>query len=151
VAKRLDSPYETGRRSSCWVKIKNRPSQDVVVGGWLPGEGGRSKTLGALCVGVYDEPGGELSYAGRVGSGFTQTTLASTLSQLEPLRRDDSPFGGRQPPKGTNFVEPELVAHVEFGEWTRAGTLRAPVFKGLRDDVEAQDVVREKDATGSAG
>ncbi len=143
VAKRLDAPYEPGRRSACWLKIKNRPSQDVVVGGWLPGEGGRAKTLGALCVGVYEEPGGELSYAGRVGSGFTQATLASTLSQLEPLRRDDSPFAGRQPPKGTIFVEPQLVAHVEFAEWTRTATLRAPAFKGLREDIEAPGVIRE--------
>lgn len=143
VAKRLDAAYEPGRRSGCWLKIKNRPSQDVVVGGWLPGEGGRAKTLGALCVGVHDEPGGDLQYAGRVGSGFTQATLASTLSQLEPLRLDGSPFAGRQPPKETIFVEPRLVAHVEFGEWTRAGTLRAPSFKGLRDDIEPAEVIRE--------
>jgi bifunctional non-homologous end joining protein LigD len=144
VAKRLDSPYEPGRRSGCWLKIKNRPSQDVVVGGWLPGEGGRARSLGALTVGVYDEPGGELRYAGRVGTGFTQATLASTLAELEPLRREGSPFAGRQPPKGTIFVEPRLVAHVEMAEWTKAGTLRAPSFKGLREDVDAQEVVREE-------
>jgi bifunctional non-homologous end joining protein LigD len=142
VAKRLDSQYEPGRRSGAWLKIKNRPAQDVVVGGWLPGEGGRSTTLGALAVGVYDD--GELRYAGRVGSGFTQSTLASTMKALEPIRADRSPFSGRQPPKGTVFVEPALVAHVELAEWTRAGTLRAPVFRGLRDDVDPQDVVREE-------
>jgi bifunctional non-homologous end joining protein LigD len=144
VAKRLDSPYEPGRRSACWLKIKNRPSQDVVVGGWLPGEGGRARSLGALVVGVHDEPGGELRYAGRVGSGFTQATLASTMAELEPLGRDSSPFSGRQPPKETIFVEPRLVAHVELAEWTKAGTLRAPSFKGLRDDIEPQEVVREE-------
>jgi bifunctional non-homologous end joining protein LigD len=142
VAKKLDSPYEPGRRSGAWLKIKNRPAQDVVVGGWLPGEGGRSKTLGALVVGVYAD--GDLHYAGRVGSGFTQTTLATTMQALEPLRIDESPFSGRQPPKGTVFVEPALVARVEMSEWTRAGTLRAPVFKGLRDDLDPQDVVREE-------
>lgn len=143
VGKRMDAPYEPGRRSGAWIKVKNRPSQDVVVGGWLPGEGGRFATLGALAVGVRSEPGGELRYAGRVGSGFTSGTLATTLAQLEPLARDSSPFDGRQPPKQTRFVEPELVAHVQFGEWTRTATLRAPVFKGLRADVDPATVVRE--------
>ena len=79
-----------------------------------------------------------------MGSGFTQATLASTVAALGPLATDASPFDGRQPPKGTRFVDPELVAHVEFGEWTRTGTLRAPVFRGLREDVDAQEVVREE-------
>ncbi len=104
VAKRLDAPYEPGRRTGAWRKIKNRPSQDVVVGGWLRGEGGRASTLGALAVGVREQPGGPLRYAGKVGSGFTQATLASTVAALEPLATGDSPFDGRQPPKGTQFV-----------------------------------------------
>lgn len=143
VGKRLDSPYEPGRRSAAWIKVKNRPSQDVVVGGWIPGEGGRAATIGALAVGVRSEPGGELRYAGRVGSGFTAATLASTLALLEPLASDSSPFSGRQPPKQTRFVKPRLVAHVEFGEWSRTATLRAPAFKGLRVDVDPDEVVRE--------
>ena len=133
VAKRLDSPYEPGRRSSCWIKIKNRPSEDVVIGGWLPGEGRRGNTLGALAVGVPREDG-RLKYAGKVGTGFTEATLAMLMRELEPLRTDESPFEGRQPPRGTIFVEPRLVAVVEFAEWTKAGTLRAPSFKGLRED-----------------
>ena len=114
------------------------------MGGWLGGEGGRASTLGALAVGVRAEPGGPLRYAGKVGSGFTGATLASTLAALQTLASHESPFDGRQPPKGTQFVDPELVAHVEFGQWTRTGTLRAPVFRGLRDDVDAHDVVREE-------
>ena len=133
IAKKLDSPYEPGRRSSCWIKIKNRPSEDVVIGGWLPGEGRRGNTLGALAVGVPREDG-RLKYAGKVGTGFTEATLAMLMRELEPLRTDESPFEGRQPPKGTIFVEPSLVAVVEFAEWTRTGTLRAPSFKGLRED-----------------
>jgi bifunctional non-homologous end joining protein LigD len=141
VAKRLDSPYEPGRRTAGWIKVKNVNLQDVVIGGWTPGEGGRSAHLGALAVGVMDE--GRLVYAGKVGTGFTETTLTMLRRELEPLRRADSPFTGRQPPKGTIFVEPRLVASVEFREWTKSGTLRAPSFKGLRPDKDPQDCVRE--------
>lgn len=141
VAKRLDSPYDPGRRSAAWIKVKNHAAQDVVVGGYTPGEGGRARSLGALCVGVQED--GRLKYAGKVGTGFTQHTLGTVLSELHSLEREDSPFDGRQPPRDTRFVEPRLVARVEFREWTRAGTLRAPAFKGLRDDVDPADVVRE--------
>jgi len=141
VGKRLDSTYEPGRRASGWVKVKNICEQDVVIGGWTPGAGGRSSTLGALAVGVMED--GNLLYAGKVGTGFTERTLALLQRELEPLRRPDSPFHGRQPPKGTIFVEPRLVARVELREWTKSGTMRAPSFKGLRDDVDPQDCVRE--------
>jgi bifunctional non-homologous end joining protein LigD len=146
VAKRLESPYEPGRRSSAWLKIKNVCEQDVVIGGWTPGEGGRSSTLGALAVGVYED--GKLTYVGKVGTGFTEKTLALVQRELAPLRRDSSPFEGRQPPKGTVFVEPKLVARVELREWTRSGTMRAPSFKGLRDDVDPQDCIREEGPCG---
>jgi bifunctional non-homologous end joining protein LigD len=142
VAKRLDSTYLPGQRNSAWLKIKNVCEQDVVIGGWTPGEGGRSSSLGALTVGVMDE--GKLTYVGKVGTGFTEQTLALLQRELEPLRRDTSPFEGRQPPKGTVYVEPRLVARVELREWTRSGTMRAPSFKGLRDDVDPQDCVREE-------
>jgi bifunctional non-homologous end joining protein LigD len=141
VAKRLDSPYEPGRRSSAWLKIKNVCEQDVVIGGWTPGEGGRSKTIGALVTGVMED--GRLVYVGKVGTGFTEQTLALLQRELEPLRRPDSPFHGRQPPKGTIFVEPRLVAQVELREWTKSGTMRAPSFTGLRPDKDPQECVRE--------
>lgn len=142
VAKRLDSIYEPGRRSGAWIKVKNHCTQDVVVGGYTPGEGGRSASLGALCVGVHDDEG-RLRYAGKVGTGFTETLLTTVTAQLHELTRDTSPFEGRQPPKGARFVEPQLVARVEFREWTRTGTLRAPAFKGLHPDVDAASVLRE--------
>ena len=142
VAKRLDSTYLPGQRNSSWVKVKNVNEQDVVIGGWTPGEGGRARSLGALAVGVYDD--GKLAYAGKVGTGFTEKTLALLQRELAPLRRESSPFGGRQPPKGTIFVEPRLVARVELREWTRSGTMRAPSFKGLRDDMDPQDCVRDE-------
>ena len=141
VAKRLRSTYEPGRRSSSWVKIKNICEQDVVIAGWAPGEGRRSGQVGALVTGVYEE--GKLAYAGKVGTGFTDRTLAILQRELAPLRRDSSPFEGRAAPKGTIFVEPRLVARVELREWTKSGTMRAPSFKGLRDDIDPQDCTRE--------
>jgi bifunctional non-homologous end joining protein LigD len=142
VAKRLDSRYEPGSRSGAWLKIKNRLSQEFVIGGWLPGEGGRTNTLGSLAVGYYEA--GKLVYAGNVGTGFTQRTLAELLAELKKRERPDSPFEGRQPPKGTIFVDPELVAEVEFRGWTKTKTLRQPSFKGLRDDKNARDVIFEE-------
>jgi bifunctional non-homologous end joining protein LigD len=141
VAKRLDSTYEPGRRSSGWIKIKNVCEQDVVIGGWAPGAGRRSGRVGALAAGVYED--GRLTYVGKVGTGFTERTLALLERELAPLRRADSPFEGRQPAKATIFVEPRLVARVELREWTRTGTMRAPSFKGLRDDIDPQDCTRE--------
>ena len=141
VAKRLDSQYRPGKRSRSWLKVKNVDSQDLVIGGWLPGEGRRTNTIGALAVGYYDDEA-NLSYAGRVGTGFDEATLGKLSTLLGKLEADESPFAGRQPPKQTRFVEPKLVAEIEFREWTRAGTLRAPSFKGLRDDRDPLEVRR---------
>jgi bifunctional non-homologous end joining protein LigD len=138
VAKRLDCPYTPGRRSPGWVKVKNFRRVDAVIGGWLPGEGARGGRIGALLVGLYAEDG--LVYAGRVGTGFTEAELTRLGQRLEPLARETSPFSGRQPPKGSRFVEPELVCAVDYGEWTQARTLRHPSYKGLRDDVDPADV-----------
>jgi bifunctional non-homologous end joining protein LigD len=138
VAKRVDCPYTPGRRSHTWVKVKNVRRTDVVIGGWLPGEGKRSGRLGALVVGYYEDGG--LRYAGRVGTGFDEAELNRLGGTLEPLAREDSPFEGRQPPRETHFVEPRLVAAVDYGEWTQARTLRHPVYQGLRDDVDPESV-----------
>lgn len=139
VAKRLDCPYTPGRRTSGWVKVKNIGTTDVVIGGWLPGDGGRSGRLGALVIGIPDDAGA-LRYAGRVGTGFTEAELIRLGAQLDRLATDASPFVGRQPPKLTRFVEPRMVARVDFTERTQAGTLRQPSYKGLRDDVAPEDV-----------
>lgn len=144
VAKRLGSTYEPGKRGRNWLKIKNVRSQEVVIGGWLPGRGRRGGMIGALLVGYHDE--GELRFAGKVGTGFSEEDLRRLADRLEPLRRDSSPFVGRQPERGSIFVEPKLVAEVDFGEWTRAGTMRHPAYKGLRTDKRPRDVVREESA-----
>jgi len=149
IAKGLESPYVPGARTGTWVKVKNHLEQEFVVGGWLPGKGARSASIGSLALGYYDEEGG-LKYAGNVGTGFTEQMLAEVQRLLEPLRIDTSPFDGRQPPKQTVFVQPELVAEVEFGEWTRTGTVRHPSFKGLRDDKDAREVILERNFSADA-
>jgi bifunctional non-homologous end joining protein LigD len=142
IAKRLGSPYEPGRRSGAWLKIKNRQSQEFVIVGWLPGEGRRKDRIGALLVGYFED--GRLACAGRVGTGFTERTLEQLQRALEPLQTDNPRFGrGPKLPRNAVFVEPKLVAEVEFAEWTAEGVLRAPSFKGLRDDRDPRDVGRE--------
>jgi bifunctional non-homologous end joining protein LigD len=143
VAKRLDSTYEPGGRTSAWVKIKNVGRQELVIGGWIPGEGRRERRIGALLVGVY-EPDGAFRYAGRVGTGFSDAELDRLGKLLTPLKRKDSPFAtGERPPRESVFVEPRLVAEIEFSAWTAAGSLRHPSYKGLREDKDAHEVVRE--------
>jgi bifunctional non-homologous end joining protein LigD len=138
IAKRLDCAYMSGRRSPGWVKVKNVRETDVVVGGWLPGEGKRSGRLGALVVGFYED--GELKYAGRVGTGFDEAELNRLGRLFEGLARDETPFAGRQPPRETRFVDPVLIAHVGYGEWTQTRTLRHPRYLGLRDDLDPETV-----------
>ena len=142
MAKRLDSRYEPGRRSGAWLKIKHTLRQELVIGGWLPGEGRRTSRIGALLMGYYRD--GEFAYAGRVGTGFTERSLTELQKALEPYRRPTSPFAGRPPlPRGAVFVEPCLVAEIEFRHWTGEGVMRAPSFKGLREDRAPRDVVLE--------
>ncbi|MFL5844036.1 MAG: non-homologous end-joining DNA ligase [Solirubrobacteraceae bacterium] len=144
LAKRLGSTYEPGKRNGAWVKIKNTARQELVIGGWFPGEGRRTNHIGALLMGYYDD--GEFRLAGKVGTGFGQAELERLAGLLAPLETDASPFDGRQPRKGAHFVEPVLVAEIEFTEWTTDGMLRHPSYKGLRDDKRAADVVRETPA-----
>ncbi len=150
VAKRLDSAYQPGRRGGSWLKIKTMGRQEFVVGGWLPGKGRRRETIGALLLGVH-EPGGALRYVGRVGTGFSDRELARLGGLLAPLERESSPFeSGERPPREAVFVEPRLVAEVDFAEWTSAGNIRHPSYKGLRDDKDAAAVVREDPRAGAS-
>jgi bifunctional non-homologous end joining protein LigD len=145
VVKRLDSVYEPGARSGSWLKVKNLLQQEVVVAGWKPGQGNRAGLIGSLLVGVHSSAGA-LLYAGHVGTGFSDSVLRMLTRLLEPLRRPGSPFDGPVPPEYAGpavWVEPRLVIEVTFNRWTRAGRMRAPAYRGLRDDKDPADVVRE--------
>ncbi len=149
VGKRAESRYEPGVRSRAWVKVKTVQQQEFVIGGYTPGEGARKSTFGALAIGYYDD--GKLVYAGNVGSGFTDRNLAIVQDKLKALEAERSPFD-RATAKiegKPSWVKPELVAEVKYAEWTKDGRLRAPVFLGLRDDVEPKQVRRESAAKAS--
>ena len=139
VAKRLDSRYEPGRRTGAWVKVKHTLRQELVIGGWLPGEGRRTDRIGALLMGHYQD--GAFRYAGRVGTGFTDKTLADLAARLAPLRSDFNPFvPAPKLPRNAVFVTPELVAEIELREWTSERVMRAPSYKGLREDKAPEEV-----------
>lgn len=140
IAKRADSPYVHGR-SNDWLKLKCSFEQELVIGGFTPPQGSR-RHFGALLVGFYE--GGELRYAGKVGTGFSEATLGKLGGRLKALEVPRSPFGrGGGQPRDAHWVEPRLVGQFGFGEWTRDGKLRHPRFLGLREDKRPEEVVRE--------
>lgn len=140
MAKRLGSTYQP-RRSKDWRKLKCTASQEVVVGGWTEPSGSRTG-LGALLVGVHDETG--LRYAGKVGTGFDAEALRTLPRLLTEIERPTSPFVDPVKERTAHWVEPQLVAAVEFGEWSEGGRLRHPSFQGLRTDKVPAEVVREQ-------
>jgi bifunctional non-homologous end joining protein LigD len=163
VAKRLGSVYRPGRRSPDWVKVQNRRRQELVIGGYMRGEGGRTDRVGSLLVGYWDATPAEadelgrpqrLVYAGGVGTGFTNETVESLTALLAPLRRETSPFEAGWDPQlkyaarirergPLVWVEPTVVCEIEFLRWTHEDTVRAASFKGLREDKDPREVVRE--------
>ncbi len=146
MAKRLGSRYFPGKRTRDWLKVKTHGEQEFVIAGFTKGTGRRASSFGALVLGYYQ--GGELVYAGNVGTGFNSREIDKLLDKLRPLKRATSPF--REVPtmpkvrkSDVIWVEPKLVCEVEFAEWTHDGRLRAPSYKGLREDKPAEDVRRE--------
>lgn len=146
VAKRLDSRYLPGGRTRDWIKVKVRLHQELVVGGWLPGQGALAGHIGSLLVGYHEPvPGGtpgRLRFAGAVGSGLTDKHRQLLRPRLRG--RPISPFA-EVPPllKPPSWVEPDVVVEVSYGSWADDGLLRHPVFLGIRSDKEPGDVVRE--------
>jgi bifunctional non-homologous end joining protein LigD len=144
VAKRRDSQYRPGERSPSWIKVKVVKTQEVVIGGWTDGEGERAGSFGALLLGVND--GGELRYAGKVGTGFDAVTRSELLAAMKPLAAPESPFAGalsKAEATTAHFLTPSLVGEVRFAEWTSGGHLRHPSWRGLRFDKDVSEVVRE--------
>lgn len=143
MAKRTDSRYVSGQRTRTWIKLKTEQTQEVVVGGWRPGKGGRQETVGSLLVGIPD--GGKLRYVGRVGSGFSTRELEELRQTVERLGRKTSPFHEVPRPDAADahWVAPELVGEVTYSEWTGPGRLRHPRWRGWRVDKDPSDVVRE--------
>jgi bifunctional non-homologous end joining protein LigD len=141
VAKRLESRYRSGTRSSSWIKIKHQRMQEVVVVGWRPSKGNRHGGIGSLLLAVPDDDG--LVYAGRVGTGFSGKMLDELADKLGPLERKTSPVAAdlpREVTRDAHWVRPALVGEVTFGEWTSDGHLRHPVWRGLRPDKKPEDV-----------
>lgn len=144
VAKKWDSTYRSGHRSTAWIKHKHWRTQEVVIGGWRAGEAARGGGIGALLMGV--PAGQKLAYVGRVGTGFTERELAALKKALTPLSTDESPFGAAltgPDAVGVSFVRPSLVAEVRYSERTADGRLRQPSWRGLRPDKTPGDVVSE--------
>ena len=145
MAKRLGSTYLPGKRTDAWRKIKLRNTQDCVIVGWTPGQGGRAGTFGALLVAALDDDAWR--WVGQVGSGFTEQTLARLREALEPMDRPSPAIADAElaAVKGARFVEPELVCEVEYLEITKGtGKMRAPSFKGLRPDKSPDQCVLER-------
>lgn len=147
VAKRLDSIYEPGRRSPAWRKIKVIQRQELVIGGWLPEKGNpASGRIGALLMGYHDG-GKKLRFAGAVGSGFNAAEHERLNRALRQIAREGSPFAEKTP-KGATFVEPKLVAEIEYRRWPEGGMIQQAAYKGLRMDKDANSVVKETASSG---
>jgi bifunctional non-homologous end joining protein LigD len=143
MAKDRRSPYVPGKRTDRWQKIKIRPEQELVVGGWVTGTG-PAVELGALLVGVYD--GGALRYAGKVGAGFTNLKRAELLEAVAPLAADGPPFAPPPPraaARNARWLRPELVIRAEFAGWTGDGLVRQAAYKGIELEKDPRRVIRE--------
>jgi len=147
IGKRKDSRYEAGRRSAAWLKIKPTQSGEFVVGGYTQGKGSRA-SLGALLVGYWDR--GKLRYASHVGSGFDDRSLKSAKAKLEALRTKTCPFVEKPEVNApVTWVKPEIAVELKYQQWTEDGSLRAPVFLRVRDDIDAKTVKRVESAAPS--
>jgi bifunctional non-homologous end joining protein LigD len=147
MAKDRRAPYLPGKRTDRWQKIKIRPEQELVVGGWATGTG-KAVDLGSLLVGVYED--GALRYAGKIGAGFTTAGRAELLAAIGALAADEPPFDP-PPPKSVartaHWLRPELVIRAEFAGWTGDGLVRQASYKGIELEKDPRKVIRERPTT----
>lgn len=145
IAKRRASPYRPGERSSDWVAVKAVRTQEVVVVGWITGQGRLGDTFGSLMLAVPEND--RLEYVGKVGAGFDGPTRAELMTLMRPLVVDQPAFHdpGIAPRDlvGAHYIAPRLVGEVRFGEWTRDGRMRHPSWRGLRPDRSVSDIHRD--------
>jgi len=142
IAKRADSRYQPGRRSSDWIKVKAWRTQTCAIVGWTTGRGRRGR-LGALVLALHGASG--WVHCGQVGTGLGEATIADLLRRMEPLRRSTPALAAPpSPAEPVTWVEPRLVCEVRHAGWTRAGVLRHPAFLALRNDLGPEDCVREE-------
>ena len=149
MAKDRRSPYVPGKRTDRWQKVKIRPEQELVVGGWAKGTG-KAVDLGALLVGVYED--GALRYAGKVGAGFTNDSRAELLAAVAPLAADEPPFATPPPraaARDAQWLRPELVIRAEFAGWTGDGLVRQAAYKGFDLEKDPRRVIRERPKEGA--
>ena len=149
MAKDRHSPYVPGKRTDRWQKVKIRPEQELVVGGWAKGTG-RAVDLGALLVGVYEDGG--LRYAGKVGAGFTNDSRAELLAAIAPLAASEPPFAPPPPraaARDAQWLRPELVIRAEFAGWTGDGLVRQAAYKGFELEKDPRRVIRERPKEGA--
>ncbi|WGQ08701.1 DNA ligase D [Pedobacter gandavensis] len=155
MAKRMDSKYHTGNRTSDWLKIKANHRQEVVIGGYTRNEGS-PKPFSSLLVGVFEK--GKLNYTGKIGTGFSIKAQKEMLAQFEPLIVSESPFRAKPDVNKTNpfrhaslnavatWLKPELICEVSFAEMTADGLMRHPSFEGMRSDKDPEEVLLEEAA-----
>jgi bifunctional non-homologous end joining protein LigD len=147
VAKKVDSKYEIGRRSNCWLKVKIIQRQEFVIAGWTAESTGLADRVGTMLIGYYDCDG-KLHYAGHVGTGLVSADHAPLVRQFEKLARPTNPFVEKLPAarRGGNkimYLEPQLVGEVEYRRWPEGGLVQQASFKGLRRDKSGREVVKE--------
>ncbi len=153
MAKKLDAPYQVGRRSTAWWKVKCGRRREFVVGGWSTGSGSRQESIGSLALGTYDkadEDEQQLFYVGQAGSGLNEEMIRQLQKLFAQIAVPDSPFVNK-PPIKLHFVRPMLVVDVAYTEVTEGGTLRQPSIKGLRTDVTAGEVTWDEEIASCFG